>query len=148
MKTTISKALRVKKRLVEQIRQHTALIRSNNSVLAGNEPDCNVVHEIAERRRTSQRLVGVKIAIETASAPIRHLILTLSEKKDEIAMLRALDCTKGKKAKPYSGDAEEYSAVISDTDRRRYVTEIESEIDNLQEMIDEFNAAHKLEIPD
>jgi len=140
MDMPLSKALRHKKRLVEKIRACTNLIENNNTLIVGNDGDCDVTGELAQRRELSVKLVGVKIAIENGSRPIRWQILRLSEIKDEITMLRGLKCVRGKSQVHFSTSVEEYDCVISDADRRAMINNLETEIDDLQEQVDSFNA--------
>mgnify|MGYP006283693715 CR=1 FL=1 len=143
---TLHKALKLKNRLIQRLNECSNLIRSNNSVIVGNERDCDVKEQLERRRSLSTRLVQLKINIEKASMPIRDKILLQSEMKDEIKLLKQLDCTQGKKSERWgSGPAEEYEACISDAVRRQMTSGLEDQIDALQDEINSFNISTMVE---
>jgi len=151
VKITLARAMKAKKRLVQQIADCAKLIKAQNSIVVGNDRDIDIRETLEKRKKLVAKLVATKLAIEQASQPIRDVILYLAELKDEISMFKDLDCSRGKKAdRSLYGDSTdlEYEAEITGSERLQKIEGLEAEIDELQTKIDVHNAQQTVEIPD
>lgn len=151
MKVTLARAMKAKKRLIQQIADCTKLVKAQNSIVVGNQRDVDIREVLEKRKKLVEKLVETKLAIERGSQPIRDVILCLGELKDEISMFKDLDCSRGKKAgHSIYGDSPdlEYEAEITGSERLETVERLEARIDELQTKIDVHNAQQKVEIPD
>lgn len=149
MEMTLAKALKHKNRVAQMIRRVSDDIQHNNSILTVNEPEVDIKALDAMRLELTDHLVALKTAIHRASDSVRREIFNLAEKRTSIGFYRSLDTKHGKRqAHSYGGDAEfvEYKAAIRKIDSDRIVVELESEIDVIQDRLDEFNMTAKITI--
>ena len=148
----LSRALRLKKRIVENIRKLEKDIQAQNSVLkpnAGEEHSKSIRDKFALRQKYVSQLVNLKQQIQTATAPIMDLVLTLAEVKAEIAFWQAVNTAHGLQERQW-GDMPplEYVAVYSRSEVDEAVANLQNNIDTLQTKIDNFNATTTLVLVD
>lgn len=149
MEMTLAKALKHKNRIAQRVQSVSNDIQSNNSILAVNEPEVDVKALDKMRRALVEHLIAVKTAIHKASDPIRKDIFRLAEVKVTIGFYRSLGTAHGKRSSDrYGGGGEfvEYKATIRKDHVDAINLELESEIDAIQEKLDQFNIATKIEI--
>jgi len=148
---TLAKALSVKRRLAGRLAQARSNIETYNSMLAGQRDDygkatVDVRAEYDRYRKLQDGLIVVKAAIRRANLAIYEDILQLGELKSVIQMLSGLNTKQG--VEPgYNGVEFRYSAVILKPEVLEMVRELETEIDVIQDKINQFNASTKIEIP-
>jgi hypothetical protein len=148
---TLAKALSVKNRLAGRLSQARSTIETYNSVLAGQRDDygkatVDVRAEYDRYRKLQDGLIVVKAAIQRANLPIYEDILQLGELKSVIQMLSGLNTKQG--VEPgYNGIEFRYSAVILRPQVLEMVRNLETEIDAIQDKINQFNASTRVEIP-
>jgi hypothetical protein len=148
---TLAKALSVKNRLAGRLAQARENIETYNSVLAGQRDDygkatVDVRAEYDRYRKLQDGLIVVKATIQRANLPIYEDILQLGELKSVIQMLSDLN-TKNGTEPGYNGVEYRFSAVILKPESLKIVLELETEIDAIQDKINEFNASTRIEIP-
>ncbi len=148
---TLAKALSVKNRLAGRLAQARENIETYNSVLAGQRDDygkatVDVRAEYARYRKLQDGLIVVKAAIQRANLPIFEDILQIGELKSVIQMLSGLN-TKNGTEPGYHGVEFRYSAVMLKPEALGIIRELEAQIDVIQDKINEFNAATRIEIP-
>lgn len=134
----LSRALKLKNRVVHQLSRLDAQITLHNSAIDGQ-------HEYDTRKSCEQRaavvdqLVALKVAINAANQPIQHFIFELAERKALVAMLGKVVTTHGVATEGYSGVKTNYVAQLRKPDIDREIRRVEQDIDRLQDELDRFN---------
>jgi hypothetical protein len=144
---TLAKALSVKNRLAGRLAQSRALVESYNSVVAGQSGSRPDVRAELERYRALQgALVTVKATLHRANLPIYEEIVRLAEVKATIQMLSGLN-TKDGSEPGYNGVEFVYEATVKKPEVLQMVRRLEAEVDSIQDRINQFNAATRIELP-
>jgi len=148
---TLAKALAVKNRLAGRLAQARGNIETYNSVLAGQREgdDAGVVDVRAEFDRMlmlQDALVAVKAAIQRANIEIYAEVLRLGEIKSLIQMLNGLNTRHGSEP-GYNGVEFRYVAELRKPEVLELIREREAEIDAIQDRINQYNAATRIELP-
>jgi hypothetical protein len=152
MNITISKALKVKNRIAENIRKTDTKIETNNSIRADIGTEIDVLILFEHRKNLTNQLVEIKTAIAKSNFEIQDKIFRMSEIKGLISFLTGLNTTNGKvenrtfHRKESDPDVYEYRAAINANEVEKLVTEFQNELDTLQDEIEAFNATHKIEL--
>lgn len=146
---TLAKALSVRNRLAGRLAQARTNIETYNSVLAGQVEggaSVDVRAEYDHYRKLQDGIIVVKAIIQRANDPIYEEVLQLAELKSVIQMLGGLNTKHG--AEPgYNGVEFRYVAVIRKPETLEMIRKLESEIDVIQDRLNEFNASNRVEIP-
>lgn len=150
MKTvTLARALKIKNRLVREANTQLAIVKNHNSYRAENKPNFDVNTAYTAYHQTINKLVAVKAAIATANGPIFGKIYTIAELKSHIQNLRGVNTKEGKETlDSYRAESRDitYVAVFKDSDIQEKIKDSETQIEKLQDEIDEFNHSTKVEI--
>lgn len=147
-KVTLAKALKLRKRMVQQVAQLDVKISRNNSVIEGNPREGSVKEMLVERRKLVENLVAAKVAMYRANDGVQERIFKIAELKGMIQQLQALPTTEGKQ-ESYSmrGGDTVYVAELKKGDVEGLVSAVEGEIDLLQDEIDQYNHNTYVELP-
>jgi len=145
---TLARAMVVRKRLAGKLVRLESDIRAYNSVVVGNEREVDVGAALVERLKLVNRLATLKLTIFEASAPVRHVIIGLSEAKAEIAFMNSIDTSHGAVKNPYSVQSEQRDAAIRRAEVVSTVEELEVDIDELQSALDHHNATTNVTLPE
>ncbi len=148
---TLAKALSIKNRLAGRLAQAKLNVETYNSVLAGQKE----FERLRSRPRPRPRIGGssrprrdrvqVKAAIQQSNVPIYEDVLRLAEKKALLQMLNGLNTKQG--TEPGFGGIEyRYAATIQKPEVLEMVRRIESEIDQIQDRLTQYNALTTVEI--
>ena len=152
MEMTLAKALKHKNRVAQKITQISDDIRTNNSILAINDPEVDVNVLDVMRKELTDYLVALKTAIHRASDSVRDKIFMLAELKGSIQFYRTICTQHGKRESNRFGSGEfvEHKAAMSKNEIDRLVNELEVRIDAIQDQLDAFNMTTKIniDIPD
>jgi hypothetical protein len=135
---TLSRALKLKNRLVHRLAELDQLLVTYNSLPEGQE-EYDVRQLYRERLELAMHLVELKSAISLANQPVQKIIFELAECKSLIATLRNINTRHGTVVEGYSGTKVTYVAQFRKTDIDREVRRVEKEIDRLQDELDRFN---------
>jgi len=146
IKVTLARALRIKNSVVEKIKRMELGVRSNNSVIAGNEREVDIAQEIQNRQVLVRALTRLKLALQEATRPIQGLIFEVAETKAEITFLQTISTVHGQQASHYGTESAKYEAILRKSDIDKCVEELQSRIDVLQSKIDAHNNAVFMEI--
>lgn len=149
MKITLAQALKLKNRLDSKIVYFTSKANQNSYLIE------NLNREIIESSkinlnkllRAYELRIVLKSKINEANI---NLYSKLIEKENYTKLLefyKNLNCN-AEIAKHHSGVDIRYTSIISNTARANKVEFLESEINNLQDFIDNYNSETKIEIPD
>jgi hypothetical protein len=139
----IAKALKVKNRLTGQIAKQYEIIKRENSRRNDNTSTVNVEAEVAKLAELQDELITLKAKISTASIPVFEKVIELKEVKGLVNFLKALSVREGVEKIAYGQNTVidyTWTAYINAEKRDSKVTELEKQINDLQDEIDNFNA--------
>lgn len=150
MKLTLSRGLRYKKRVIEQIRKIETDIQLSNCIVAGEERILpNVKDALNKRNKLVNHLISLKLNLQNATAPIQPLIFQLAEAKSEIAFLNKIATNHGTVKARYREDQPlTYESEIKKQDKDALIFELQNKIDNIQTDIDAHNNKTIIEVED
>jgi hypothetical protein len=143
---TLAKALKLKNRLAGRLTHVQTLAQQNNTVLAEQQGQIDVLALVKERDEIMDQLVALKAAIMRANSPIQEAILRKGELSSRIEWIKTINTTDGKLRHGYQNTELEYVAALKKKDVELQMRAMEKEIDALQDKIDEYNATKKIEI--
>lgn len=146
-KMTLARALKHKNRVGERIGKVTHDVATYNSTEVENPAEVDVQKLDKMHRELTDHLVEVKTLIHEETAPVRSKIFRIGELRRSVVHYKGLQTTHGKRRGSYGDEKDkEYVAVFRKQDIDRIVSELEQEIDGLQDDLDRFNATHSVEI--
>ena len=144
---TLAKALKVKNRLAGRLAKVQADIQAYNSVPEGQAEQVNVPALVKAREELVEALVGLKTAINDANREAQRDIYDLAEKKGTVQFLAGVNTRHGPQPAVYPNTTEvSYVAALKKADVDGLVAGLEKEIDQLQDRLDQFNHAHRIEV--
>ncbi len=139
----LSRALKLKNRVVHRLAQLDSLIAGENSNLDENQQyDIRKLYQ--DRLVLAEQLVQLKTALTVANRPIQQLIFEPAECKALVAMLGRVNTRHGVSFEGMSGVKAMYVAQFRKPDIDREVRRVEREIDRIQDELDQFN--HRTQI--
>ena len=147
---SLSKSMKLKNRLAGRLSRVQSTIHSYNSVVESSKDQVNVNELESQRAELVAALIDLKTAISESSRGIQRLIYEITEKKSEIEHLNSLNTRSGVEQNPYSQSQQTitYYAYITRSDVDQRVKKLETEIDDLQDRIDAYNAVpDRVKIP-
>lgn len=144
---TLSKALKLKNRLAGRLAKVQADIQTYNSVPEGQADQVDVKAFMKTREELVQALVGLKASISDANREVQRDIYDLAEKKASAQFLAGVNTRHGPQPAIYPSTTEvKYVAAFKKGEVDAQVVRLEKEIDQLQDKLDSFNHAHKIEV--
>ena len=144
---TLSKALKIKNRLTGRLAKVQADLQAYNSVPQGQADQVNVPVLMQAREELVGALVGLKAAINDANREAQRDIYDLAEKKATAQFLAGLNTRHGPQPPVYPSTIEViYVAALKKAEVDGLVAGLEKEIDQLQDRLDQFNHARKVEV--
>lgn len=147
-RVTIARALKEKNRVAGRLAKARELVGRENSKDKNVPRGIDVSETYTLAKTLRDRLVSIKTAIAEANGPIVSKIIELDEVKSEISYLNGLDVKEGRFVETNYGSRieTELEAVIRQPQVLDEVTALQARADRLQDELDEFNAATKIEI--
>lgn len=148
MKVTISKALKLKSRLIDSMEVSKNRFLSSNISTNQQPAEYNSKEYLEKYQRQANLLVGLKVAIQRGNDI--DLIYRLSETKNLLNTISRLNTNR---PMPYNyGQAQvepfEYSIACSTTDKDVMIQALKLQIADLQDELDAYNARTEIEIPE
>jgi hypothetical protein len=144
---TLAKALKVKNRLTGRLAKVQGDIQAFNSVPVGQADQVNVPALMKTREELVGALVGLKTAINEVNREVQRDIYGLAEKKATAQFLGGISTRHGQQPPAYPSTIEvNYVAAMKKADVDALVVRLEKEIDQLQDKLDQFNHARKIEV--
>jgi hypothetical protein len=144
---TLAKALKMKNRLAGRLAKVQADIQAYNSVPAGQADQVNVPALMKTREELVGALVSLKTAINEANREVQRDIYDLAEKKATAQLLAGLNTRHGPQPPVYPSTIEViYVAALKKADVDALVARLETEIDYLQDKLDQLNHVRKIEV--
>lgn len=127
--------------MLGQILEEFNKANTYNSVEEGNPRPYSAKESLNNWERYIQELVSLKTKIHTANVPMFKNIFILSELKSQVKYLKTLDCSSGKTRSRFIADGQSINKIseITTIDRDSLIKRFESEIERIQDELDEFN---------
>ena len=144
---TLAKALKIKNRLAGRLAKIQADIQAYNSIPEGQVGQVDVPALVQTREELVKALVDLKTAINEANRETQRDIYDLAEKKATAQFLGGVNTRHGPQPAVYPSTTEiNYVAALKKAEVDALVARLEKEIDQLQDKLDQFNHAHKIEV--
>jgi hypothetical protein len=144
---TLAKALKVKNRLVGRLAKVQNDIQMYNSVPEGQAGQVDVPALLKTYEELVDAVITVKTAINHANREAQRDIYDLAEKKGTMQFLGGICTRHGPQPAVYPNTTEvAYVAGLKKADVDAQVAHLEKEIDQLQDRLDQFNHAHRIEV--
>ncbi len=137
----LTKALKYKNRLVEQLRKVDDDLQVYNSIVTTGEEGCREVDVLAlvdKKSALTEELINLKLAISNANQKIQRHIFEMAEIKAQIVFWGGLNTTHGLKSN-YMDEVTKYDAVIRKSEVDEKVKNLTEKLDRLQEEVDKHN---------
>jgi hypothetical protein len=139
----ISKALKLKNKLVSKINQEYNKFSTYNSYNVEETPAYDALEAFENWKKLTDELIELKTKIHKANAPVYDKIFRMAELKSMVSSFRRLNCSVGKTTS-YHGITTEFTCKINVPQRDQLVAQWEEEIEKLQEELEQHNALTKI----
>ena len=139
----ISKALKVKNRLVGALKALELQAKTGNSIKEGQTRSIRLDKVWEDIEKTRSELIILKGKIALATSAITPKLAELAERKNEISFYEGISINEGS-TRDYEGDkvvSIKLINFITEADKNDAVKKIQKVIDDLQDEIDEYNAS-------
>ncbi len=140
----ISKALKVKNRLIGEVNRLQEILKRENSRRNDNPSEVNVEETANLLIETRQKLISLKGAIGEASAPLSEKLSFLTEQKAAINFYNSLPTREGEELTLVGANREklayQWTAFYNRENLDRLIKGIQLNINETQDQIDDFNA--------
>jgi len=136
----VKQALKVKNKLVTELKAQYQILQKYNSIEEGNPRRYSMVDSFAKIQSLSSELVELKARIHIANQPVYQQIFELAELKGFVKELKKVPTDEGKQTERY-GSVQSIKVVefnIVDIENR--VGELQDKIEALQNELDIHNA--------
>ena len=154
MKTqmTISRALKEKSRIIEKLDDLRKKIEIYNAVDIGRKRPLNVSDMISQCSVLEDNLLRIKAAIAAANVPIERELAELLLVRSLISFYNGLNTEETREETRYLKNDERETVtinrdvIITQVDVLKKVEELRQRLDAAQDIVDEFNATHRIEV--
>lgn len=140
----ISKALKVKNRLIGEVNRLQQILSRENSRRNDNPSEVNAEETANLLIETRQKLISLKGAIGEASAPLSKKLSFLTEQKAAINFYNSLPTREGEELTLVGANREklayQWTAYLNRESVDSIVKELQNSINETQDQIDDFNA--------
>lgn len=140
----IKQALKLKNKLVTQIKEQYEIAKAHNSIEQGNPRRYSALQSINKANELSIELVELKTKIHLANAPVYDLIFQMSELKNQIKQLKSIPVDEGKVTERYGSITTIKEVELNIAERDNLVKGLELQIEELQDKLDTHNAITEL----
>ena len=140
----IKQALKLKNKLVAQIKEQYEIAKAHNSIEQGNPRRYSALTAICEAEKLSKELAELKTKIHLANAPVYDLIFQMSELKNQIKQLKSIPVEEGKVTERYGSVTSIKEVELDIAQRDTIVKGLENKIEAIQDKLDTHNATTEL----
>ena len=140
----IKQALKLKNKLVTQIKEQYEIAKAHNSIEQGNPRRYSAVAAINKAEELSNELAELKTKIHLANAPVYDLIFQMSELKNQIKQLKSIPVDEGKVTERYGSVTAIKEVELNIAERDNLVKVLENKIEVIQDKLDTHNAITEL----
>lgn len=143
---TVAKALKLKNRLAGRLTKVQTDIQLYNSVLEEQQGKVDVPALYKLRAEIIEALISLKTRISLANVKIQEKIIRLGELKSQMAWLQTVNTRDGKERHGYQNTEVVWVATLKKQDVDKETKALESEIDAIQDALDNFNHEVQIEL--
>jgi len=140
----IKQALKLKNKLVTQIKEQYEIAKAHNSIEQGNPRRYSALKAIGEAEKLAIELAELKTKIHLANAPVYGLIFQMSELKNQIKQLKSIPVEEGKVTERYGSVTSIKEVELDIAQRDTIVKGLENKIEAIQDKLDTHNATTEL----
>ena len=140
----IKQALKLKNKLVTQIKEQYEIAKAHNSIEQGNPRRYSALKAINQAEQLSIELAELKTKIHLANAPVYDLIFQMSELKNQIKQLKSIPVEEGKVTERYGSVTTIKEVELNIAERDNIVKALENKIEAIQDKLDTHNATTEL----
>jgi hypothetical protein len=140
----IKQALKLKNKLVTQIKEQYEIAKAHNSIEQGNPRRYSALKAINQAEELSIELAELKTKIHLANAPVYDLIFQMSELKNQIKQLKSIPVEEGKVTERYGSVTTIKEVELNIAERDNIVKALENKIEAIQDKLDTHNAITEL----
>jgi len=143
----LSKALKVKSLLVGEIQKLQQLIHSENVQLNDNTSHFDTKKLYEQLKAKQEKLVEIKAKLASANSEIWPAVFQLVELKSRIVFLKGLNTQEGTEKTGYGLNTLDrtFRPQINKETVEQEMSTLQTEIESLQDQLDEFNHTHTIE---
>jgi hypothetical protein len=136
----IKQALKLKNKLVTQIKEQYEIAKAHNSIEQGNPRRYSALTAIENAERLAMELVQLKAQIHEANAPVYGLIFQMSELKNQIKQLKSIPVDEGKVTERYGSTTTIKEVELNIAERDNLIKNVECSIERIQDQLDMHNS--------
>ena len=149
---SISRGLKEKSRIIEKLDDLRKKIEIYNAVDIGRKRPLNVSDMISQCAVLEDNLLRIKAAIAAANVPIERELAELLLVRSLISFYNGLNTEETREETRYLKNDERETVtinrdvIITQVDVLKKVEELRQRLDAAQDIVDEFNATHRIEV--
>ena len=136
----VKQALKVKNKLVTDLKTQYQILQKYNSIEEGNPRRYSMTNALAKIKTLQAELVGLKTQIHRANVPVYDKIFALAELKGMIKELKKVPTDEGKQTERYGSVQSIKEVELNVTDIDNSISILETQIEELQNELDVHNA--------
>jgi len=136
----VKQALKLKNKLVSEIKEQYEIAKKYNSIEEGNPRRYSIEAALQKSAGLTKELVELKTAIHKANVPVYHLIFELAEAKGRVKQLKGISTEEGKVNERYGSIVSIKEVEISVVELAGKIKSMEDRIEVLQNELDIHNA--------
>ena len=136
----IKQALKLKNKLVTEIKEQYEIAKNHNSIEQGNTRRYSVTEALAKVNDLTHQLIGLKTKIHKANANVYHLIFQMSELKNQVKQLKSIPIEEGRVTERYGSISTIKEVELDIAQRDNLVKAIEVQIEDIQDQLDIHNS--------
>ena len=136
----VKQALKVKNKLVTEMKTAYGILQKYNSIEEGNPRRYSMMNTLEKIKTLQAELVDLKTKIHKANQPVYDKIFALAELKGMIKELRKVSTEEGKVNERYGSIISVKEVELNVTDIDTSISILETQIEELQNELDVHNA--------
>ena len=140
----VKQALKVKNKLVTEMKASYAILQKYNSIEEGNPRRYSMTNTLEKIKTLQAELVELKTKIHKANQPVYDKIFALAELKGMIKELKKVSTEEGKVNERYGSVVSVKEVELNVTDIDAAIAVLESQIEQLQNELDVHNATTQI----
>lgn len=143
----IVQALKQKSRLAGKINAEKNLFQKNNRKHSESKVNLDLAKLLESILKGQEELVELKTRIAVASAPISNLLTKIAEDKSLLTFFNSLNCEEGPQDVGLAHSnvvVRNYVSHLKETERLARINQLQTEINDLQDQIDTYNATTQI----
>ena len=140
----VKQALKVKNKLVTEMKAAYGILQKYNSIEEGNPRRYSMTNTLEKIKTLQAELVELKTKIHKANQPVYDKIFALAELKGMIKELKKVSTEEGKVNERYGSVVSVKEVELNVTDIDTAVSILESQIEQLQNELDIHNATTQI----